>query len=201
MVVLNKMIQYKNFINRCVLQEPLFYNNEYALRFEFASKHGGDDKTIFNFLNIMFSELFTSGTVVFFKDMSKTYDEGAVSVSRFLKKNSAIMWKENYFYKSEDPSIESCAMTRYVWETSSDNVKWGKITHSLFPRKAKDLKDYLFYILDPINQIAVDIYDDRGLDVAFCDKNVMQKIYYKFSDWICEYDRKKIISTLTNSKN
>ncbi|SDZ27189.1 DUF3885 domain-containing protein [Thermoactinomyces sp. DSM 45892] len=43
-------------------------------------------------------------------------------------------------------------------------------------------------------------YDDRGMDIVATRKDVLAEIYTKYSDWILEYDRKKIGNLFHASK-
>jgi hypothetical protein len=79
-----------------------------------------------------------------------------------------------------------------------DKLIWGCITKEL--HISPSFRTIEVYMLDLDRGIALQIYDDRGMDVVGNDLAVLRPLYKDLNAWIFDYDRKQIDKVFKTGK-
>ncbi|VDC27068.1 DUF3885 domain-containing protein [Pseudogemmobacter humi] len=77
-----------------------------------------------------------------------------------------------------------------------DALLWACIAREIdISPKARWLER--IYIVDFEQGIVLNVYDDRGMDLAALDPGKLRPIYLAFNDWLSDYDRERMARTFT----
>lgn len=71
-----------------------------------------------------------------------------------------------------------------------DVIIWCAISYEMAVTPSAPIMSFL---VDPVRQVLVHIYDDRGMDVISLQRDTLLALYKKHSDWLLDYDRERII--------
>lgn len=64
---------------------------------------------------------------------------------------------------------------------------WLDIAREMGVKPSTDEHD--FWLMDLERAIFLNVYDDRGLDVACAHETVLQPVFIEFNDWLLDYNR------------
>lgn len=183
----NKNFELKEFIqNKFLIEEPVYLNNiGNALQIDLTSF---STKKKISFAVQIFTELL--GDFDFF-----FCEYGAIGLS---DRKRYIIGKPNKIncieYQTTNPDIE------YLY----NNISYVRVCrkHFKFQRYVRDVIckkcfSNLYYFIDLDRQIALRMYDDRGIDVV-CNKELLKLLYKKYNDLISEQYREEIKKSIYN---
>lgn len=198
--LIEKLICDKEF----TYMRPLFYNHPFALRCELGigDTNKGYMKNALSRANEIFDIIFEDGVdAVFFdyclQDWSE--DDDAVDVKREMKfykimiKNLA-KWLNNYPHTVirnlpiEDGCSESQYRNRLVCFVRDYKINYQKIIK-------QNITDYLYSSVSFAsykNECIMSIYDDRGCDIVFTNKEKMREFFINLKPYLLDYDMEEM---------
>lgn len=194
-LILNKSFSYL---------QPYFYNNEFALRcklgigedWEYMSNankraleiynilfHFGADAIIFDYWIFDYSDFGVADP-----EAAETIDNAIENEARQLK--FLLEYQSRYRHisvrnlaKLDDWDDEFCIRNRIV--CYSDGKGFDYI--DLIERQISE-KGYNISFISFQNECILSVYDDRGCDIVFSDKEKMKEFYNKLKPYFLEYD-------------
>ena len=182
------------------LKQPLFYNNEKSLRFDFLRMLWFRNVRAIIFIKKIVNNIFSNNKTLLINEIALADDDGDCPFLRYVDQKAKLLGKEIYDFNSDDDGyIESCEMIRYLWAVDTDKIKWVKLIRDLCTSKNNKLRKHLIYIVNPLNGMVMNIYDHRGMDVVYDSVDKMKEHYVKYYNWISEYDRETIELVFKNS--
>lgn len=176
----------------------LFYEFEFALRFELGGEHFGMNQPIRRFLqayqraNSIAETVFGDATNV--QAFIKSWGDSNGPASDFSRLKFVLPKVGRGDFTDYAPSdVEEDA--REFWHVTpiSDALQireliWLDIAREMPVEPAS--YGHNTWLVDFEHEIIFNAYDDRGLDVISTNKAILQPLYEKFADWLHDYDRK-----------
>lgn len=107
-----------------------------------------------------------------------------------------------------NPNSDAATIFPYV-EDNGEKLEWRRLIKKVdandplildlvqaiinvdFPSRAPRLAGELYFVVEGSNSI-INIYDDRGMDIAAKELSDLKLLYEKFNNLILEYDRKEV---------
>jgi len=190
-----------------VLKKPLFYNSNFSIRFDLQTES--------NSIEDYFDENYYR-SLLLFNDCIDENDEIIICIQQYVYKKKTKIHKQNFllkqiklerskyiFYKVRNLYDKSDCYNRLLIKTKYKNTHIENIikgiAHIDYPNRSPQLVKSIsqlgieIYFLNVKNEILINMYDDRGLDIAASNIEVLRDIYNRRNDWILEYDKKEII--------
>ncbi|SDZ27251.1 DUF3885 domain-containing protein [Thermoactinomyces sp. DSM 45892] len=184
------------------LKSPLFYNAPFGIRFELGSDLGWDDGRMDQILfrtQTLFHESFSSKEEMYFVIFTDVWNEEMKCKDEDLVFNSyrkclsheipqKDISKIELPFRYEDDDIDYTITNRYCLKCNVGDFRSGtylrdKVNEDIYGDS---------YLINLNRGLIFYFYDDRGMDIVATRKDVLAELYTKYSDWILEYDRKKI---------
>ena len=178
----------------------LFYEFEFALRFELGGEEFGMNQPIRRFLqahqraSTIAKTTFKNATNVQAVIKSWGNNEGPASDFSRLKFALPEVGRGDFAeFTQSDPDEDQ----REFWHVAPiyDALQ---ISELLWLDIAKDMPvepasyGHNTWLVNFEQEIILHAYDDRGLNVISTKKETLQPLYEKFSDWLLDYDRHKM---------
>ena len=178
----------------------LFYEFEFALRFELGGEQFGMNQPIRRFLqahqraNSIAETVFGNATNV--QAFIKSWGDSKGPASDFSRLKFVLpkIGRGDFaeFTQSDVDEDE-----REFWHVApiSDALQirellWLDIASEMPVEPAS--YGHNTWLVDFEHEIILNAYDDRGLDVISTKKAMLQPLYEKFADWLLDYDRNKM---------
>ncbi len=198
------------------LEQPLFYNNTFGLRFEIGPCEldvwANFDKGILNkeYFNVAFARAVSIFESVFSQndDISIAYQifshgRNKIKKSNFvLKQVSDIKNRNVRFTKHREIYSVSLDGKRMCWrrvtvtdlkvkDVFSSNILLALINTDFSSRRQPSIHGECFFI-NHTKDLVLNLYDDRGMDVVALKKYVLQNLYESHYEWILNRNREQI---------
>lgn len=190
------------------LNKPLFYNNQFGLRFSLQENELNDEDYFENCYN---------RSIELFENLFSKDDEVLIVLNEYKWRNRRIR-KHNFIFKQiKDLKLHKLEYKKLnnntnIWnqvilKTNVDKIIYKNIFKAIinidFPEKHPILdncknnlnKEIFFFNIE--KEIVFHIYDDRGVDVIANNIETLKPIYFKFKDLILSYDLPKIEKILS----
>ncbi|MGE8723284.1 DUF3885 domain-containing protein [Leptospira terpstrae] len=183
------------------LENQLFYNFEFGLRFNLQSNRVFESNKYFNECIkrslLIFEEIFepNNNILIVFNVFQKKRNK--IRKSNFILKQIGDFDLKNVKFKkySIDIDSEKKIFNQVVIQSQTNQINYPNLIEGLinkdFPTRAPRITEELFFI-NLEKKIIFKIYDDRGLDVVSQSLESLEPIFKKFNEFILEYDRDKI---------
>ncbi|MDR2519409.1 MAG: DUF3885 domain-containing protein [Spirochaetaceae bacterium] len=184
--------KYKNII----LRKSIFYNCEYALRFDLhdIAMNKGNDEYFTESLHRadeLFYNVFCNCDELYFiyrNGKIKWNDKIFKNIIGFHKKEIGIFNEENVYEENFHTQLA-------VLKVTASRINYRKILESINntdfssrkPRTGGEI--YFIHIKD---EIIFNMYDDRGLDIVGTTKEIIKPYYLKYNKWLLEDNREKM---------
>jgi hypothetical protein len=199
------------------LEKPLYYNNEFALRFELGPPDVGlwinRDKQIINeeYFRIAFQRALSIFNSAFMasdeiKICYQMFSDGRQKIRKgdyFFELMNNLMSKKIEFSEHRDIYSEDLERKRYCWKrvtisnltTSELDVEntIEALINTDFGVRGTNLRGEL-YIINCTKGLVFHIYDDRGMDIASESKSTLVPIYHEQQKLLLSYDKKNMDS-------
>ena len=202
------------------LEAPLFYRYPIGLRFEI----GPDDKDTFldrstgsKLLNPSYFDEAINRAIKIFNSTFRDQSELTLTLQSLSDGRQRIS-NNNRVLKAVSPFAISDirrSKRRDIYETYKGYPYWNQ-AEVVVKTKVLPL-DYIFNLIAYSDfgsglqqrcffstrdqKIALNFYDDRGLDVVASNKEYIQHLYEDHNTWILDYDRSKIDEVFSNTIN
>lgn len=77
------------------------------------------------------------------------------------------------------------------WREQIDGILWSCCAQEMAikPRGVPGR----FYLVDFERRLAMNVYDDRGMDVVAMDRAAIAPLYHDFGDWLLDYNRERMV--------
>jgi hypothetical protein len=184
--------KYKNII----LKKSIFYNCEYALRFDLhdINMDKDDDEYFiesFNRANELFYKVFCNCDELYFiyrNRKIKFNDKIFKNIIGFNKKEICIFNEKNVYEENFNSQLA-------VTKVNISEINYKEILESInntdfsFRKPRTDGEIYFIHIKD---EIIFNMYDDRGLDIVGTNKEIIKPYYVKYNKWLLEDDMEKM---------
>ncbi len=185
----------------------MFYEFESSLRFELGGETWESDRPIQRFLQAferaqtVALDLFGNSKCLF--ALISNYQTDSAIQSKFPFLTLCGIKAENLSFISRTPlndadcTEEDNAGIFRIWNgaklTDAEQVKellWLSVASELsIEPKCREAD---IYLVDFDRQLALHVYDDRGMDVVATEKHVLQETYLKYHDWLLRFDLAKM---------
>ena len=197
------------------LEVPLFYNNEFGLRFEIGSTDIGVwedyEKRI---LNNKYFDTALDRSMDIFQTVFAATDSISIAYQIYSHRRKKIK-KGNYLFKQindfknrkviftkhreiypEDLEYKcNCWRRVTITDIKTEDVNIKNILlaliHSDFSVRKPSIMGQCFFI-NHTKGITLNLYDDRGMDIVALEKSALVDLYKSHYELILDYDRKKI---------
>ena len=188
----------------------MFYEFEYALRFDLGGSKFGTNRPMRRFLhaleraNAISQTLFETSSEIYL--LLSSYGEAQPNKRRFEPfQNCGLAHSEfNYLGKTpqndEDHKAEFNTDLFRHWDSARLNDKqviteilWLCIAPEIGVRPCIDNSNA--YLVDIDNGIALHVYDDRGMDIVSMGKEPMLEIFKEYREWLLNYDLDQMTAT------
>ncbi|MBC7765623.1 MAG: DUF3885 domain-containing protein [Hyphomonadaceae bacterium] len=191
----NELITKKFKVN--ALGSPVFYNFPIGIRFEIGNgspfekntkeiKKSYVENCIFR-ANKIFQDIFNNNDEVIIVIDS---NEDNLSIIETLTSDYIDCFSFDCKYDEED----ECVFKRLLYKVKVESVNFLRLIEEIIWSDLGRMNGFnsSIYIISIANETIYFLYDDRGLDVVASNKVSIESLYYKYNDWILEYDRDKI---------
>lgn len=192
------------------LNKPLFYNNQFGLRFSLQE----------NELNVEdYFENCYNRSIELFENLFSKDDEVLIVLNEYKWRNRRIR-KYNFLFKQiKDLKLHELEYKKFkknnytnIWnqvilKTNIDKIKYKNIFKAIinidFPSRVprmdncKNISNKGIFFLNIENEIVFHMYDDRGIDIIANNIETLRPMYVKFKDWILSNDLPKIEKILS----
>jgi hypothetical protein len=197
--------EYTNFMERnykgVVLKQSLFYDCDYALRFDLHDNEGreyfnpkGEDAYFIEGLSRA-KELFWS----VFRDCRELYfiyrsgkikcaDKIFGNISG-LNKNEVSIFHESGIYE-ENFKTALAVIKLNINRINYENIL-ASINNTDFPGRRPRTTGEVYFVHIK-NEIIFNMYDDRGFDIVGTKREAVEPFYRNYNDWLLDYDRGKM---------
>lgn len=204
------------------LEQPLFYNSPFGLRFEIGPAELGVwlnlDQEI---LNEDYFNLALQRAVSILESAFLPTDNIAIVLQIFSYKRQKIH-KRNYLFRQiqnigtrtvkftshRDLYVEDLEYKRDCWKRVTISglqlqcVNYKNILHSIinqdFAGREPRMKGQIF-LLNLDQKLVLHLYDDRGMDVVAQTKKPLELLYERHKEWILAWNRKQIDEMFSES--
>jgi hypothetical protein len=184
--------KYKNI----VLRKSIFYDAEYALRFDLHDGTMNKDRDEYfteslNRANELFYTVFCNCDELYFVYRNGKIRPGDKIFKHIIgcnKKEMGIFNEKNVYEENRNSRLA-------VLKISISGIHYRKILESInntdfASRKPRtDGEIYFIHIKD---EIIFNMYDDRGLDIVGTRKETIKPYYLTYNKWLLEDDREKM---------
>jgi hypothetical protein len=185
------------------LKLPLFYNNEFGLRFDLQKTQIYSEE--------YFAEVIKRATILFENAFAPNDRLVVIYVDRKVKRRKIRF--TNYCFRQiaglkREGVKYTQAKNRYdkgdlynvaIIECRRQALNYRNIFIALmntdFPTRQprfEFLGDVEVYFFNINNKLIFNMYDDRGLDIVADEKEKLGKFYSNYNEWLLENDRKKM---------
>lgn len=198
-----------------LLEKPLFYRNDFGLRFELGPPEIGvwDDFASIK-VNEEYFEIALERALSIFEAVFSATDDVSITY-QILSIGRRKIQKSNYLFKQiHDIKERKVIFTRYRDTREKDIAgqyrRWRRVTVSNI--KVKDINtrnvllalihtDFSFrrpslpgecFFINRTKGLVLDLYDDRGMDVVALERKTLQDLYKSHNANILDYDRERI---------
>lgn len=205
------------------LEQPIFYNNKFGLRFEIglpsidiyknaATREFNEayfDTALIRALSI-FKEIFGKDDDVSIIYLVNLNRRNRIRKSNFIFKQVKDVEKRKVVctkYRSLDTENYDCISYRMnkavisgikTKDINVKNIFMGLINTDF--RTRNPLLNGRCLLVNHTKAIVLDLYDDRGMDVVALEKSTLDKLYETHSEFILDYDRKRIDEIYSKNK-
>jgi len=202
-------IQTKFGVNE--LPHGMFYEFQYALRFELGGREFGTDRPIRRFLqaheraNAVAQSFFGKSSEIHV--LLSSYGSGKSDRKRLKPfkfcgiERSEFCFLSRTAQQDEDHIAEFGDDIYRYWDIVKLDDKKA-ISEILWLGTASELginprfrRSSEAYIVDIENGLALHLYDDRGMDIVSIQKSATAEIYAKHIDWLFDYDIERMTQT------
>ena len=198
------------------LEQPLFYNNTFGLRFEIGPAEvdiwTDFDKGILNkeYFNValaravsIFESAFSPDDDISIAYQIFSHGRNKIRKGNFLFKqvsnikNRNIKFTKHREIYSQDLYGKLMCLRRVtipnlkVKDVNSKNILLALINTDFGSMRQPSLRGECFFI-NHTKGLVLLLYDNRGMDIVALKKDVLQKLYKSNNAWILDYDREKI---------
>ena len=198
------------------LEQPLFYNNTFGLRFEIGPAEvdiwTDFDKGILNkeYFNVAFARAVSIFESAFSPndDISIAYQilshgRNKIRKGNFLFKQVSNIKNRNIkFTKHREIYSQDLYGKRMCWrratipdlkvkDLNSRNILLALVNTDFGSRRQPSLHGECFFI-NHTKGLVLLLYDDRGMDIVALKKDTLLKLYKSHNAWILDYDREKV---------
>lgn len=178
--------------------KPLFYNAKIGLRFELGNPDVVDEsdymKQVYYRAITLFEELHTINGDIYLvirihKDSSNYYKS-----TQILKKytNSKNIKITGTVKPLEDD--ENYKTYEFIAKCKISDLRYKALLKAI-ANQDMDIKPQIHdecYFINIENQTIFHLYDDRGVDIVSNNYTSLKDLYYKYNNWILDYDRNRI---------
>lgn len=188
-----------------ILKKPLFYENQYALRFEIGGSGPLWSKPYMQQAEhrskAIFRAIFQPDDQILLKinNYQKYNQHSSPKIySKYIKRRNDQLVSLSYQVQQddEDRGIFSEWLThKYIYQGICSSFHWQQILKNIIQYESpyhptRSFGPTIFF--HPTKQIAYHLYDDRGLDIVATSKEAIRPLYYQFHDWLLDYDRPRM---------
>ena len=198
------------------LEQPLFYNNTFGLRFEIGPVEldiwidfdkGISNKEYFDVAFAravsIFESVFSPNDDISIAYQIFSYGRNKISKNNFvLKQISDIKNRNVKFTKHREIYSEDLDGKRMCWrrvtianlkvkDVNSRNILLALINNDFSLRRIPSLHGECFFI-NHTKGLVLLLYDDRGMDVVALKKDTLQNLYQSHNEWILDRNREEI---------
>ena len=185
--------------------DAMFYNTTYGLRFELGGKLGMGPIRFMQAIDrarTVATALFSkSETLVAFVSI---YDEedSKHRHSTALKQLKHIGFTPSFGASARVPQNDHCYIEEFGvdlfrhWYAAEFNNDTGAVSALIWASVASDMdirpkarRIATIHIADIDKRLALNVYDDRGMDVVGPYGPALKSLYRKFNPWLLDYDR------------
>ena len=182
--------------------EPWFYNHPFALRCELGI---GDSTRVYlknakQRANEIFDILFPRHPdAVFFDYWAEDYsywDELNVKIQLSVLKKELLFLME-HFKKYDHTVVAGLPLDEDDAEINARRNRIICYTDERYPYKKRAWENFSWakrkvHFVSFENECILSIYDDRGCDIVFADKNKMREFYHKLKPYLFDYDMEEM---------
>ncbi len=188
------------------IQKPLFYSNEYGIRFEI-----GNPK-----FDLMTKKYFKSAMIriaSIYEDVFSNEDELFIVINSIREKIAVDNWKlpkeicscimgDSFEYEYEitnniyDPEDDDYITVKSYLKLKNESLNYMELLRMITRCDMGEydnvsIQDEVF-ILNKSKSIVFNYYDDRGADVVSKEKDSLKFLYDRRKEWILDYDKERI---------
>ena len=179
----------------------LFYEFEFALRFELGHPYGMD-KPIRRFLQahnrastvaeILFSEIKSvhAFTQSWGNSTGPKSDFGRLNLVFPEIERANFDFKLEHTQANDDPEVEFWHVTPLSDSWQIKELLWIDLANEM-PIQPASI-DHNTWLVDFDREIILNAYDDRGMDIISMQKSNLEPLYTQFNSWLLDYDRAKM---------
>lgn len=195
-------MSYQHFASPLSCQQPVFYRNPYALRFElgdpaltwrsplylpqafaraqavFAAAFAGSTHIDILAVRFSFARQRIGKRSLLFRAVDKRCHAGA----EYGRSRGQGEYGRRCFH---DCSVVFRCLPLGCVDT---DMLLRAALHNDFPQ-LRPYSQVRFYFYEPQRQLLFYLYDDRGLDIAAVHPETLRPLYRRFNDWLLDYDR------------
>jgi hypothetical protein len=199
----NAKNEYLNFMQNnyknIVLKKPVFYNHEYALRFDLHKINRNFWESItdeyfiegLNRANEIFYKIFHNCNELYFiyRTEKLKYSDSIFKNILGLNNSEINIFAETGIY------YEEIKTSLAVIKLSIDRINYKNILESINNTDFGSRKPRVngeIYFIHIQKAIVFHMYDDRGIDIVGINKKTIEPYYKKYNKWLLDYDRKRM---------
>ena len=198
------------------LEQPLFHNNPFGLRFEIGPAEvdiwTDFDKGILNqeYFNVAFGRAVSIFESIFSSDDDisiayQIFSDGRKKINKgnfLFKQISDIKNRNIKFTRHREIYPEDLYGKRMCWrrvtiadlkvkDVNSRNILLALVNTDFSSRRQPSLRGECFFI-NHTKGLVLLLYDDRGMDVVALKKDTLEKLYKSHNEWILNNVREQI---------
>lgn len=199
------------------LEKPLFYANEFALRFEIGPKEEkiwDEEQGCFNesYFSIALERALKVFNTVFEDDDDvlvayQIFSDGRRKIKRqnfLFKQIRRLADKPITFTKHRDIYSEELDYKCEYWHRAvisglkKSDINTTQVFKSLIDSDFGSRGSYLkgeVYVINESKSIVLNLYDDRGMDVISTSKSNLMRLYEEQNTILLDYDRERMDAT------
>lgn len=197
------------------IEIPLFYNNEFGLRFEIGPPEIAVWKDCERrILNKMYFDTALERASNIFEQVFATDDEISIVYQVFLNRRNKIRKKNFIFKQISKIEQRNIIITKYRSLDTENfdcvSYHWNKAIISELKTKDVNIRNLLLglintdfsmnqpairgqcFFINHTKDIVLNLYDDRGMDIVALEKRALEDLYISHSECVLEYDRERI---------
>lgn len=187
-----------------ILNPPLFYRWPVGLRFDLGGSVSTQDEMDFVLTraNALFNAVFGADDMCivvaqdWLPENRSPWLEHVPPLFAFSESAGVGLQKPNGQLEipdADEPELGSYTLTwvEQPARTFRHQLIFEAITNADFARRRPAISSRV-YLINPLSNIILHMYDDRGLDLIGSSKSGLSAIYRNFNAWILDYDRDRI---------
>lgn len=200
----------ENFSN-LELKVPLFYNWDIGIRFELGMNYDRENNrenspylqgvyhraiNLFESLHPQDDEIFMVANVNDYGD-GATFNRKLQIFSRYVQEKSILKQLKHvtlpYVYPEDDENGKY-KTHRFILKCKTSDIKYIPLLKAICNNDMgiKPSIHHEVFFINIKNKTVFHVYDDRGCDLVATSSETIKGMYYKYNDWILDYDRNKI---------